>query len=54
MGMVAHALNHSTQDVEAGGSRASLRSAWSTYKYWDVQGYVERPCLVKNKKQQQP
>lgn len=30
MGMVVHALNPSTQDVEAGGSRVSVRSAWST------------------------
>ena len=44
--MVAHAFNPSTQEAEAEGF---LRSRISVAQ--DIQGYTEKPCLEKQKKQ---
>jgi hypothetical protein len=45
--VVAHALNPSTQEAEAGGFRGQpgLQS-----EFQDSQGYTERPCLEKPKR----
>jgi hypothetical protein len=48
---VAHALNPSTWEAEAGRSLSS-RPAWSGLQseFQDSQGYTEKPCLGKKKK----
>jgi hypothetical protein len=48
--VVAHAFNPSTWEAEAGGFLSS-RPAWSTSEFQDSQGYSEKPCFGKNKKQ---
>jgi hypothetical protein len=49
--MVAQAFNPSTREAEAGGFLSS-RPAWSI-EFQDSQGYTEKPCLEKPKKQKQ-
>jgi hypothetical protein len=49
--VVAHAFNPSTREAEAGGflsSRPGLQN-----EFQDSQGYTEKPCLEKTKKQKQ-
>jgi hypothetical protein len=51
-GMVAHPFNPSTREAEAeAGGFLSSRPAWSTSEFQDSQGYSEKPCFGKNKKQ---
>jgi hypothetical protein len=48
--VVAHAFNSSTWEAEA-GRFLSLRPAWSIQsEFQDRQGYTEKPCLEKEKK----
>jgi hypothetical protein len=50
--VVVHAFNPSTQEAEAGGFLSS-RLAGLQSEFQDSQGYTEKPCLEKNKKQKQ-
>ena len=45
-----HTFSPSTREAEAGGFLSS-RPAWSQSEFQDSQGYTEKPCLGKNKKQ---
>ena len=45
---MAHTLNPSPQEAQTEGSQSS-RLLWSTIKFWDCQGYTEKPCLKKPK-----
>jgi hypothetical protein len=47
--MVEHTINPSTREAEAGRFLGS-RPTWST-EFQDNQGYSEKPCLEKTKKQ---
>jgi hypothetical protein len=47
--VVENAFNPSTREAEAGGFLSS-RPAWST-EFQDSQGYTEKPCLRKPKKE---
>jgi hypothetical protein len=49
--VVAHAFNPGTWEAEAGGFLSS-RPAWST-EFQDSQGYTEKPCLGKRKKEKE-
>jgi hypothetical protein len=46
--VVVHTSNSSTWEAEA-GEFLSWRPAWST-EFQDSQGYTEKPCLKKSKK----
>jgi hypothetical protein len=47
--VMAHAFNPSTWEAEAGGF-LSLRPAWFT-EFQDSQGYTEKPCLGKKRRE---
>jgi hypothetical protein len=49
--VVVHTFNPSTWEAEA-GEFLSSRPAWSTSEFQDSQGYTEKPCLEKPKKNQ--
>jgi hypothetical protein len=44
LGLVVHAFNPSTQEVEAEAGQPGLQS-----EFQDSQGYTEKPCLKKPK-----
>jgi hypothetical protein len=51
--MVVHTFNPSTPETEAGRFLSS-RPAWAIQsEFQDSQGYTEKPCLEKPKKQKQ-
>jgi hypothetical protein len=49
-GVVVHAINPSTREAEAGGFLSS-RPACLQSEFQDSQGYTEKPCFEKPKKQ---
>ena len=49
-GMVAHAWNSSTQEVEAGRSEDLRPASSSRVKFQDSQGYIVSSCLREGKK----
>jgi hypothetical protein len=48
--VVVHAFNPRTREAET-GRFLSLRPAWSINEFQDSQGYTEKPCLEKPKKE---
>jgi hypothetical protein len=48
--MVAHTFSSSTQEAETGGFLSS-RPAGLQSEFQDSQGYTEKPCLGKKKKE---
>jgi hypothetical protein len=49
--VVAHAFNPSTREAEAGGFLSSRPAVQSEFQ--DSQGYTEKPCLKKPKKEKE-
>jgi hypothetical protein len=49
-GVVAHAFNPSTREAEAGGFLSRGQSGLQS-EFQDSQGYTEKPCLEKPKKE---
>jgi hypothetical protein len=52
-GLVAHAFNPSIWEAEAGGFLSSRPASVYKSEFQDSQGYTEKTCLEKPKKQKQ-